>query len=63
MRYHITYRIYLFLGDNGPLSEIACTHLFNLPYALFSSLNPQDDLLHHSSLELEILDLSGKYGT
>ena len=40
-----------------------CTHLLNLSYALFPSLDSQNDLLHHSSLELEILNLSGKYGT
>ena len=63
MRDYFTYCIDLLLGDTGPLSEITCTHLLNLPYALFTSLDPQNDLLHHSSLELEILDLPGKYGT
>ena len=63
MRDYYTYCIDLLLGDTGPLSEITCTHLLNLPYALFTSLDPQNDLLHHSSLELEILDLPGKYGT
>lgn len=62
MRDYETYCVDLLLGDPGPLPEITCTHLLNLPYALFTSLDPQNDLLHHSSLELKILDLPGEYG-
>jgi hypothetical protein len=63
MRDNKTYRIYLLLRDTGPLPEISSTHLLNLPYALFSGLDPQHDLLHYSPLQLEILYLPGKNGT
>lgn len=63
MRDNKTYRIYLLLCDTGPLPEISSTHLLNLPYALFSGLDPQHDLLHYSPLQLEILYLPGKNGT
>ena len=62
MRDYDTYCVDFLLGDTRPLPEITCTHLLNLPYALFTSLYPQNYLLHHSSLKLEILYLPGKYG-